>query len=894
VALAAGTKLGPYEIQAPLGAGGMGEVYRARDTRLGRDVAIKVLPPQFSSDPLRKQRFEHEAKAISTLNHPHICVLHDIGHQDGVDYLVMECVEGETLAKRLEKGPLPLEQVGKYGTQVADALDKAHHKGIVHRDLKPGNIMLTKSGAKLLDFGLAKPVAAFAGLATLTSASAESLVTEEGKIVGTFQYMSPEQVEGKELDGRSDIFSLGAVLYEMATGKQAFEGKSHLSMASAILEKEPQPISLIRPMTPPALDHAISRCLAKDPEQRWQSAVDLKAELEWIAAAGSQVAAAKARTLPSAWGRTLPWGLATMLTLVVVVLIVRDVFRATQAPTRRIARVVVTIPPTDRLELGPLPHLALAPDGSRLAYVANHGGSTQLYLRSIDRFEATPIPNTENAESPFFSPDGQSVGFFAQGKLKKISLSGGAPLSLCSAPVNRGGSWGPDDTIIFAPSITSGLFRVSAAGGTPKPLTVPDRKKGEFGHRWPEILPDGSAVLFTVWTGTSFDDARIEVLSLETGKRRVLAEGGTYARYVPSGHVVYARAGGLLAVPFDLRRLVVTGPPVSILEGVNMNPTFGAAEFSSSTDGSLAYVAGGSRLSQRTLLWVDRKGAPQSLPAPPRGYLAPRLSPDGQRLALAIEGTNPGLWLYDLARGTLTRLTASLPIPFPIWTPDGKHVTFASAPGGELNLYWMPADGSGAAEPLTTNENAQWPGSWSPNGRVLAFSEADPTTGYNIWVLGLQGERKPRPFLQTPSDEYGPVFSPDGRWLAYGSDESGRQEIYVRPFPGPGGKWQISTEGGVQPAWARNGRELIYRDGDKIMAAPVETTPVFAAAKPKLLFEGHYESGVFAFERNYDVSPDGQRFLMIKASEQESAPTQLNVVLNWSEELRRLAPAAKR
>jgi serine/threonine-protein kinase len=573
-----------------------------------------------------------------------------------------------------------------------------------------------------------------------------------------------------------------------------------------------------------------------------------------------------------------------------------DVMRAPQPPTRPTARLVVTLPPSDRLALGGFtPVVALSPDGTRLVYVANRGGSTQLYVRALDRFEASPIPGTEGAATPFFSPDGQSVGFFAEGKLKKVSLSGGAPLTLSSAPANRGGSWGPDDTIIFTPAATLGLFRVSAAGGTPKPLTVPDRKKGEYGHRWPDILPGGKAVLFTIWTGASFDDARIGVLSLETGERRILAEGGTYARYVPTGHVVYARAGGLLAVPFDLRRLEVTGPPVSILDGVSMNPTFGAAEFSSSTDSSLAYVPGRSRVGERTLLWVDRKGAVQPLPAPPRGYLSPRLSPDGQRLAVAIEGTNNlGLWLYDLARGTLTRLTASLPIPFPIWTPDGKHVTFMSALSGALNLYWMPADGSGGVERLTTSENAQWPGSWSPDGQVLAFSEADPTTGYGIQVLRLEGDRKPRPFLQTPSNEYGPMFSPDGRWLAYGSDESGRQEIYVRPFPGPGGKLQISTEGGVEPVWARNGRELFYRNGDKMMAAAVETKPTFAAAKPKLLFEGHYEAGIFAFEPNYDVSPDGQRFLMIKGSEQESAPTQLNVVLNWSEDLKRLVPTGKK
>jgi serine/threonine-protein kinase len=437
-----------------------------------------------------------------------------------------------------------------------------------------------------------------------------------------------------------------------------------------------------------------------------------------------------------------------------------------------------------------------------------------------------------------------------------------------------------------------GVFRVSAAGGTPKPLTILDRKKGEFFHRWPEILPGSKAALFTIWIGGSSDRARIGVVSLETGERRVLVEGGAGARYVSSGHLVYTRAGGLVAVPFDLKRLEVTGPPVSMLEGLSMSPFTGAADFSLSGDGSLAYVPGGERAGGRTLLWVDRKGTVQPLPAPPRPYVFPRLSPDGQRLAVSIQGANPGLWIYELARGTLGRLTDSPAVPRSIWTPDGKHVTFSSLQSGAMNLYWMLADGSGAAEGLTASENFLVPGSWSPDGQVHAFSEADPTTGWDIWVLALRDDRKSRPFLQTPANEGGPMFSPDGRWVAYVSDESGRKEIYVRPFPGPGGRWQISTDGGDEPMWARNGRELFYRNGDKMMATAVETKPVFAAAKPKLLFEGHYETG-FDFESDYDVSPEGQRFLMVKASEQESAPAQLNVVLNWSDELRRLAPAGK-
>ncbi len=935
--LSAGSKLGPYEILSQLGAGGMGEVYRARDTKLGREVAVKVLPSAFSGDPERLARFEREAQLLASLNHPNIAAIYGLEESGGVHALVMELVEGPTLAERLagtqplarsrEAGPpsplgrgaggegagsspLPLGEALPIARQIAEALEAAHEKGIVHRDLKPANVKVTPEGkVKVLDFGLAK---AFAGDSSATDLSQSPTVTSgstrEGVVLGTAAYMSPEQARGKPLDKRTDIWSFGCVLYEALTSRQAFSGETVSDTIAAVLSRNPD-WQALPAATPTKILDLLRRCLQKDATRRLHDIADARIEIEETLSGTVEVGAVhdlprsdREAPLQKNWVRALPWGLAAISTLALVALTVGNVLRAPRPPTRPVARFVVPLPPTERLALGLFTAIALAPDGSRLVYVANHAGTTQLYVRAIDRFEVTPIAGTEAASSPFFSPDGQSVGFFAEGKLKKVSLSGGAPLTLCSAPVNRGASWRPDDTIIFAPSITSGLFRVSAAGGTPKPLTVPDRKKGELSHRWPEILPGGKAVLFTIWTGTTFDDARIGVLSLETGERRVLVEGGTYARYVPSGHLVYARTGGLLAVPFDLKRLEVTGPPASILEGVSMNPTFGAAEFSSSTDGSLAYVSGGSTVGERTLLWVDRKGAAQPLPAPPRGYRAPRLSPDGQRLAVGIEGTNSGVWLYELARGTLTRLTASGPIPFPIWTPDGKHVTFVSALGGALNLYWMPADGSGAAERLTTSEDAQWESSWSPNGQVLAFSESDPTTGLDIWVLSLEGDpstplgagRKPQPFLQTPSNEGGGMFSPDGRWLAYVSDESGRNEIYVRPFPGPGGKLQISTEGGTEPMWPRNGRELFYRNGDKMMAAAVETRPAFAAAKPKLLFEGHYETGVFAFQPNYDVASDGQRLLMLKASEQESAATQINVVENWSEELRRLAPVGKR
>jgi eukaryotic-like serine/threonine-protein kinase len=917
VGLATGTKLGPYEIQSLLGAGGMGEVYRARDTKLGRDVALKVLPEAFAKDADRMARFKREAQVLASLNHPNIATIYGLEESGGARALVMELVEGPTLAERLKSGAIPLEGALPIAKQVADALEAAHERGIIHRDLKPANIKVTPEGAvKVLDFGLAKAldVAVMSSSPTATppqdSPTLSMAATQAGVILGTAAYMSPEQARGKGADRRADIWAFGCVLFEILTGVRAFEGETVSDTLAAVLKSEAD-WSALPAEAPPRIRDLVRRCLNKDPRQRLQAIGDARIAIEETLS-GTDTRPPLSPLLTEEgkrearggdpWRRAIPWSLAALAVLSLGVAL-WSLMRAPRPPTRPVARLVVALPPTEQLALGPHPAIALSPDGSRLVYVARHGGGTHLYTRPIARFEAALMPGTEGAESPFFSPDGQSVGFFADGKLKRVSVSGGAPLTLCSAPTNRGGSWAPDDTIIFAPAITLGLFEVPAAGGTPKPLTVPDRKKGEYGHRWPQILPGGKAVLFTIWTGAYFDEARIGVLSLETGERRVLIEGGTYARYIPSGHMVYARAGGLLAVPFDLKRLEVTGPSVSILEGVSMNPTFGGAEFSSSSDGSLVYVPGGSSAVERTLLWVDRKGEARPLPAPPRAYLSPRLSPDGQRLAVSIEGTNAGLWLYDLARGTLTRLTETAgAIPFPIWTPDGKRVTFLSALGGALNLYWMPADGSGAAERLTTSENTQWPGSWSPNGLVLAFSESDPTTGSDIWVLRLADDpstplgagRKAQPFLQTPSNESGGIFSPDGRWLAYVSDESGRQEVYLRPFPGPGGRLQISTEGGIEPVWARNGRELFYRNGDKMMVVAVETKGEFAAAKPKVLFEAHYETSVFTFEPNYDVIPDAQSFIMIKGSEQESAPTQVNVVLNWFEELKRLAPEGKR
>ncbi len=892
--IAAGTKFGPYEIGAPLGAGGMGEVYRARDTRLERTVAIKILPSQLSSDPVRKQRFEREAKTISSLNHPHICVLHDVGHQEGIDYLVMECVEGETLAKRLEKGPLPLEQVLKYGAQIADALDKAHRSGVVHRDLKPGNIMLTATGAKLLDFGLAKPAAPLTSAPMLTAVTQDSPVTEQGTIVGTFQYMSPEQVEGKEVDGRSDIFSLGGVLYEMLTGQRAFPGRSQLSVASAILEKEPAPITSTKPLTPPGLDHAIKKSLAKHPDERWQSASDLASELKWISEGGSQVTLAPtaAKGTRARW-RGVILSLSTLLLVAVIASLATWNLKPSPPPPS-VSRFTITLPQGQQLaglESGPA--VALSPDGIHLAYVARQGAVQQLYVRVMDSLEARPIPGTEGASEPFFSPDGQWLGFFAGGKLKKVLVSGGPALTLGDGFQPRGASLGSQGTIAFAPSWASTIQQVSDAGGTPQALT--HFAKGENSHRWPEFLPGGRAVLFSAaLTSSTWVNPQVAVHSIANGERRNLVQLGTSPHYALSGHLLYAHAGTLMAAPFDPQRLELTGAAVPVVEGVMQSAITGAAQYGLSATGLLVYVPGSIQADQRRLVWVTRSGADQPIAAPARSYRIPRLSPDGRRVVVAIDDEGAQTWLYDLSREALTRLTLGGTVnQGPVWAPDGKRVAFQSNREGTINLFSQLADGSGGLERLTNSDFSPAGNSWSSDGQLLAYVDVNPTTGWDIWVLRLS-DHKAQPFLQTAFNESAPRFSPDGHWLAYISDESGHFEVYVQPYPGPGSKWQISTDGGMEPMWNPNGRELFYRSGRKMMAVEIATQSGFAAGKPRVLFEGDYLPTPLHFP-NYDVSADGQRFLMLKPGEQEAAaPTQINVVLNWFEELKRRVPTGKK
>src|SRR5216683_1528619 len=899
MSLKAGTRLGPYEILSAIGAGGMGEVYKARDTRLDRIVAIKVLPAHLADRAELRERFEREAKTIASLNHPHICTLYDTGHQDEIDFLVMEYIEGETLAQRLVKGSLPIQQVMQFAIEIADALDKAHRKGVTHRDLKPGNIMLTKSGTKLLDFGLAKLRQGAAPAVPISELpTAKDPLTAQGTILGTLQYMAPEQLEGKEVDARTDIFAFGTVVYEMATGKKCFESKSQASLIASILQIDPPPISSLQPMTPPALDRVVKTCLAKEPDERCQSAKDLTDELMWIAEGGSQVALARttsAKGIRALDRRTLIVSAVTLLSVAAVASLAT--WNLKPSPPQPVTRTVINLPPGQQLAgLEDGPAVALSPDGAHLAYVARQAGTQQLYLRAMDSLESKPITGTDGAANPFFSPDGQWLGFFAEGKLRKVSVNGGATLDFGVGDFfggisGAGASWGSQGIIAFARTTVAPIQQVPDAGGSRQPLTR--LGKGDITHRWPEFLPGGRALLFAAASsGITFSTAQVAVQSVGADERRILVQVGTNPRYAHSGHLVYVKEGSLMAVPFDPQRLEVTGTAVSVVEDVLQSPTTGAAQYSISTSGSLVYVAGGVQAAQSRLVWVSRSGAEQPLAAPPRPYRFPRISPDGRRVAVSIVDQETQSWVYDLSRGTLSRFTFGGSQNYEaIWTPDGKRIAFESNNSGPMNIFWQLADGSGGLERLTTSEYLNSPDSWSPDGQLLAFVEINPTAGVDISVLRLS-DRKTHPFIRMQFNLNEPQFSPDGRSLAYISDETGRNEIYVRPYPGPGGKWLISTEGGVDPIWNPNGRELFYRIGDKMMAVEITTQPGFSAGTPRMLFEGRYEAAPVPLH-NFDVSHDGQRFLMLKPVEQEhAAPTQINVVLNWFEELKRRVPTS--
>src|SRR6267378_3702839 len=883
MAIHPGRRLGPYEVLSAIGAGGMGEVYKARDTRLDRIVAIKVLPAHLADRAELRERFEREAKTIASLNHPHICTLYDTGHQDEIDYLVMEYLEGETLAQRLLKGSLPVEQALQYAIEISDALDKAHRKGVTHRDLKPGNIMLTKSGSKLLDFGLAKLRQDAAPATPLSQLpTANDAITAQGTILGTLQYMAPEQLEAKEADARTDIFAFGVVVYEMATGKKAFAGKSQASVISAIMSSDPQPISSLQPMTPPALDRVVKKCLAKESEKRWQAASDVCDELKWIAEQGSQAAMPTPGVARRKVREQLSWALAAIV-VVAVLAIATPYFRRTPAEVRAV-RFTISPPEKERFPvLAFTPNfLSVSPDGSRLAFVAlDTTGHSTLWIRDLDSQVAQPLPGTDDALAPFWSQDSRFIGFTANSVLKKIAIEGGPPQTLTGVGGDGSGTWNRAGVILFTAPAENPILRVSSAGGSATPVTALDASRQQDYHAWPAFLPDGKHFLYLGHSRNS-ENSGIYVGTLDSKETKLLLNANSSALYSPPGYLLFIRAGTLLAQPFDAARLELKGDASPIAEGVQFNSSNGGA-FAVSENGVLAYRVVPSN-GQNRLVWVDRKGAEQPLPVPPHAYRNPRLSPDGQRVAITIDELGSQEWLLDIGRGTLTRLTFEGSYNGAMaWTPDGKRIAFGTDRAGPRNLFWQLSDGSGGAERLTTS-SGDVASSWSPDGQMLAFQESAPGAGFDLWVFRLS-DHKAQPFLRTRFNEIAPRFSPDGRWLAYASDESGRYEIYVQPYPGLGGKWQISSEGGTEPVWARNG-ELFYRNGDKMMAVGTTTRSTFSADKPKVLFEGRYAT--YNTMPAYDVTPDGQRFLLAKTGEQ--GPQEINVVLNWFEELKRRVP----
>ncbi|MBI4479873.1 MAG: protein kinase [Acidobacteria bacterium] len=908
MAIAVGTMLGQYEILAQIGAGGMGEVYRAHDHKLERDVAIKVLPEAFARDPERIARFKREAKLLASLNHPNIAAIYDLEDAGGWYFLVMEMVEGETLAEQVRRGPVEVDEALRIAGKIAEALEHAHEKTIIHRDLKPANVKVTPEGkVKVLDFGLAKAFAAETSSYTPLNSNDPTLSatpTIPGAILGTAAYMSPEQARGKTVDKRTDLWALGCVLYELLTARQAFPGESLTDILGAVLHKQPE-WSALTASTPATVRSILRRCLEKDRDQRYRSAGDLALGLEdGRRAADSEApemqAVIQAQVRPALWHRALPW--AAVLVLTVASAIAAWMLKPT-APAA-VTRLSIPLAPGEPLTLRPsatfCPQMALSPDGRLLAYVtADANGTEHLYLRSLDSFETRRISGTASiVDSLFFSPDSQWLGFWTDpSHLRKIATSGGAPVPITEGNV-CGGSWSPSDTVVFGLN-TAEFQEVSAEGGSSKQITTLDRPKGERALAYPEFLPGGKTLLYSIGTTPSADEGQIVAQRLDTGERRVLIQGGSQARYVPTGHLIYTRAGTLLAVPFDPKRLETTGRPVTVLEGL-MSTSSGASRFAVSQTGTLAYVPGtvqqGTRL--RTLVWVDRKGAETPLPAPPNDYSRPQLSPDGSKLALQLNGeTISDIWIYDLTRDTLTRLTFEGNNIIPVWSPDSKRVAFRSNKDGQSSIYWKLADGSGGEERLTSGEFQESPGSFSPDGRTLAFTRFDVKNGVGLWTLPLEGERKPQVLLDSSFNEATPKISPDGRWLAYLSDESGRIEVYVRPFPGPGGMWQISTEGGAEAEWSPKGNELLFRTGaqrERLMAVDILAQAGFASGKPRVVIEGSYASGLALgnLVPFYSIARDGQRFLMIKDKEapKSTAPTQINVVLNWFEELKQKAP----
>jgi eukaryotic-like serine/threonine-protein kinase len=881
VTIAAGSRLGPYEIVSPLGAGGMGEVYKARDTRLERTVAIKVLPSHLSASPESRQRFEREAKTISQLSHPHICALHDVGREGDVEYLVMEYLEGETLADRLLKGPLPLEQTLRFGMQISDALDKAHRQGIVHRDLKPGNVMLTKTGVKLLDFGLAKAVAPETKQSSLTALPTQHALTQEGTILGTFQYMAPEQLEGREADARTDIFALGVVLYEMATGRKAFSGGTQASLISSILRDDPPPISQIQPMSPPALDRVVRTCVAKDPEERWQSAGDVGKELRWIAE-GSQAGA-----LAAPVGRVrrdwLAWSAAGLL-LFATLFLTNEVRRLRSGSSRPQAVHSFLVPPEKtsfRLTGDDSAPIVLSPDGRSTAF----GAGGKLWVSSLATGAVSALAGTEGGTFPFWSADNRSIGFFSDGKLRIVEASGGPIRAIADAPNARGGTWSSRGTIVFAPNFRSGLFRVSASGGPTTPLTHLQEGKHST-HRWPSFLPDGEHVLYLAANHENprSENSGIYVVSSKGGEPRRLISSYGSAQFA-SGWLLTVRDTSLLAFPFDVRRLTVGQEPVRVTDDVNFDIGVWRGGFTASDNGVLAYQLTQAGVGGQ-LTWFDSSGRRLSTLGEKSEAYSPQLSPDGRRALVILGDPNNDIWVYELDRGVRTRLTTAAQVTVsPLWSPDGSQIIFCSQnltiESAEFQLSTMASDGAGGRKIIYRSKERVEPTDWSRDGRYVLFDRGN-IGAQDVWAIPLADPNKAFPFVQSQFPERAGQFSPDGRWVAYQSLQTGRNEIYVTPFPGGGARSQISADGGTQARWSADGRALYFvSSGDDLMVAAVDGTGSrFEVKDVRPLFRVNLFRGPRVGLHSYAVSPDGKRFLINDAG--EAGLPRVTLVTNWT------------
>lgn len=873
---------------SPLGAGGMGEVYRARDTRLGRTVAVKVLPDHLSS-PEARQRFEREAKTISTLSHPNICALYDVGSSNGVEYLVMEYLEGETLSDRLANGPLPCEQTLRFGIEMAGALDAAHRQGIVHRDLKPGNVMLTKSGVKLLDFGLAKlREEEGEGMASRPSALAtrSAPLTGTGTILGTVQYMAPEQLEGKAADARADIFALGAVLYEMITGRKAFAGSSQASLITAIMSSEPAPISTLQPMTPPALDRLVKTCLAKNREDRWQNAQDVALELKGISEGTGLAEPERASSLRQK-ASDRRWPVAVVVLVGALAWAAGRYFRPAPTPPRS-RRLSVLSPEKTTLVLQEAP--AISPDGHRLAFVAlDSSGKSLLYVRDLGSLNATALSDTESASMPFWSPDGRSLGFFAKGKLKTIAVAEGRSQTLCDAPIARGGTWNQEGMILFVPTPPEPPHLISASGGEAKPAPFAGTTGTAPYRRSPYFLPDGRHYLYLEYLRVANQNA-ICVGSLDSKDSKRLVSARSTAAYAPPGYLIFRRETALMAQRFDANRLELRGDPFPIVPDVGFNPITLHTLFSVSNDGTLAYVPAGATKTQLT--WFARDGKEIGPVGLPGNYNSVALSSDGRRIAYdqASPKGDLDIWVLETEPGISSRFTFGPGANwFPVWSPDGSRIVFSSLRGAPPTLYQKLTSGAGAEEPLLKPDRPKIPSSWSTDGKFLVFGTLDPKTKWDIWILPMFGDRRPFPFAETEFDERTGEISPDGHWIAYASDESGNPEVYVRPFPTGPGKWQISKDGASEPHWRRDGKELFYLSGDqRLVAVDVSADPpAFHVGVSTPLFTARLTGldSQYVWNR-YAITPDGGRFLLNKTGE-NLAGMSITVSLNWAAEAAR-------